>query len=421
MTKLLMISMVYPYPEDNGKKVVVSGMLEYFMDTLGQENIHLVVLGQQEIPYREGLKAIGLPKPGTKVQLMNLFYFTLLTRKKSIQESMLYSPKIKKRLEQIIAEVDPDLIVYDTIRVAQYFEDKKSFGKKHILYLDDLFSVRYEKMLRVLKDYPNLQLNPLGNFANKVPSFFKSLLKISVIQKYVLYFEKNIIRKREISTVRWFNKSLLINQEEVALLRKISCYDSIYSVKPLLKQRKPLTKRRFAGNPVFVFIGDLRVPHNRISIEMFIRSQMDSIISKIPNVMLKIIGKNPDQELIELAKKYAGNLSIEGYVENLENILSEACAMIIPLLFGSGMKLKTIEALASGIPVISTDFGVEGIGGNNQTHYVIENDFNNYPILMKELCDITINNRLSQSAMDFYKANYSREIIYQEYEHTFLK
>ncbi|AFV02101.1 Glycosyl transferase, group 1 [Dehalobacter sp. DCA] len=421
MTKLLFISTVYPYPEDNGKKVVISGILNFFIKALGIENIQLVVLGQQEIECINELSVMGLPKPGTKNQLLNLFYYTLLTRKKSIQESILYSKANKKELDRIVTEMNPDIIIYDTLRVSQYYEEDKSFEKKHVLYLEDLFSVRYDKMLQILQKYPHFDLNSLGNFANRVPSVFKSLLKLSFIQKFALKYERNLIASREINAVKWFDKSLLINHQETAYLARVSQQDSIFTVKPLLKQREQLAVRNFCGDPVFVFVGDLKVPHNQVSIKTFIVSQMENIIFEIPEVMIRIIGRHADQELIDLAKKYPEHLSIEGYVDDLGSILAGACGMVIPLLFGSGVKLKTIEALASGMPIISTDFGVEGINDINHTHCIIENDFNEYAKVMKQLCDIKVNALLSKNAMDFYRNNYQKETIDQEYEKLFLR
>lgn len=276
-------------------------------------------------------------------------------------------------------------------------------------------------MLQILQKYPHFDLNSLGNFANRVPSVFKSLLKLSFIQKFALKYERNLIASREINAVKWFDKSLLINHQETAYLARVSQQDSIFTVKPLLKQREQLAVRNFCGDPVFVFVGDLKVPHNQVSIKTFIVSQMENIIFEIPEVMIRIIGRHADQELIDLAKKYPEHLSIEGYVDDLGSILAGACGMVIPLLFGSGVKLKTIEALASGMPIISTDFGVEGINDINHTHCIIENDFNEYAKVMKQLCDIKVNALLSKNAMDFYRNNYQKETIDQEYEKLFLR
>ena len=227
MKKLLFISTVYPYPPDNGKKVVVAGMIDFLIDALGIEHISFVMINKPDVLKDDKLDVIGLAKPRTSTQLFNLFYYTMLTRQKSIQESMLYSAENKERLNQLIAEINPDIIVYDTIRIAQYFQEEKSYGENHVLYLDDLFSRRYGRMIEVLKKYPQLQLNPLGNFVNNVPAIFGSLLQKTALQNMVLNYEKKIVEKSEKEAIKWFNKNLLINYEEAAYLRNLSGLESV--------------------------------------------------------------------------------------------------------------------------------------------------------------------------------------------------
>jgi len=421
MKKLLFISTVYPYPPDNGKKVVVAGMIDFLIDALGIEHISFVMINKPDVLKDDKLDVIGLAKPRTSTQLFNLFYYTMLTRQKSIQESMLYSAENKERLNQLIAEINPDIIVYDTIRIAQYFQEEKSYGENHVLYLDDLFSRRYGRMIEVLKKYPQLQLNPLGNFVNNVPAIFGSLLQKTALQNMVLNYEKKIVEKSEKEAIKWFNKNLLINYEEAAYLRNLSGLESVSSIKPLLRGKENVPARNYQGSRDFVFMGDLKAPHNLISIKKFITLQMNQLISTLPDVKLRIIGKNADQELIQLAEKYPENLTIEGYVEDISAIFSQACAMIIPLLFGSGVKIKTIEALCYGMPVIATDYGVEGIAGVNQRDYIVENNLEFYPALMKKVCEPAFNQAISDNARAFYLANYSKEIIYKEYEKIFLQ
>jgi glycosyltransferase involved in cell wall biosynthesis len=100
---------------------------------------------------------------------------------------------------------------------------------------------------------------------------------------------------------------------------------------------------------------------------------------------------------------------VEGFVEDLDAVFRESCAMVMPLLLGSGVKIKTLEALSRGLPVISTDFGVEGIPVTNAFNCVIENDIDRYPQLMLDLTDLDYNGAISRKAREFYFKHYSRE------------
>ena len=132
-----------------------------------------------------------------------------------------------------------------------------------------------------------------------------------------------------------------------------------------------------------------------------------------------MIGKGASEELVELAEKYAGAISLEGFVENLDTVFRESCAMIVPLLFGSGVKIKTLEALSRGLPVISTSFGVEGIPVTNNVNCVVENDIAKYPQLMLAATDISYNTAISRVAREFYFENYAQDRVFEEYDLCF--
>jgi glycosyltransferase involved in cell wall biosynthesis len=234
-----------------------------------------------------------------------------------------------------------------------------------------------------------------------------------------LRLEQSLVEKRERECVKHFDSNLLINAEEANLLQRETGHSSIQTVKPLLTDIGRVVDRRYNGDPVFVFLGALSVPHNQFSIIYFIETQMDKIIDKIPGVRLRVIGRGESRELLRLAQKYKGIVSIEGFLDDLNTVFSESCAMIIPLLYGSGVKIKTLEALARALPVISTDFGVEGIPVTNSVNCIVENDINQYPQLMRAVVDIDYNLDISRKAHSFYLENYSEERVFQEYELLF--
>ncbi|PAF33975.1 hypothetical protein CHH69_18350, partial [Terribacillus saccharophilus] len=107
-----------------------------------------------------------------------------------------------------------------------------------------------------------------------------------------------------------------------------------------------------------------------------------------------------------------------GYVEDLGKELSSATGMLIPLLFGSGVKIKTIEAFAAGLPVITTDYGIEGISVQNakEPFFILENNIENYWKSMLELRETGVNDKFSELSRSFFESNYSKEAIYDEYE-----
>jgi glycosyltransferase involved in cell wall biosynthesis len=422
MKKVVFVSTVFPFPTDNGKKLVVSGILKYLFERHGAEQVTYILLGSEakDLSIKNfPCRCFALGKPSVLYRLRNILWLALIKRAKSIQELMLYSPKLGRALHNIVADIGPDLVICDTFRVGQFFETPERFRSTYVLYLDDLFSARYQKMLDVLRRLPSARMNPLGNFARFVPSLLRPLVRISHLQKWILQLEKKLVEKREQNCVDWFNRCLLINGDEADFLRKKTGHPYIRTVKPLLTRSASGSDRHFTGKPYFIFLGALNPPHNHFSIMHFIEGYMDETIEKIPGVTLRVIGKGASEELVELAEKYAGAVSLEGFVENLDTVFRESCAMIVPLLFGSGVKIKTLEALSRGLPVISTSFGVEGIPVTNNVNCVVENDIAKYPQLMLAATDMSYNTAISRAAREFYFENYAQERVFEEYDLCF--
>ena len=423
MTKVVFVSAVLPFPVDAGKKVVVSGILSYLVERYGAKNITYILLGgaTEEMLQKADMpcECVVFEQPGLLYRLWNVLWRAAITRAKSIQESMLYSPKLGKNLQATVAEIDPDLIICDTFRTGQFFENNRRPKGDYILYMDDLFSLRYARMLGVLSRFPGAELNVLGNFSRFIPAPLRLLIRSSLLQKLLLKLERRLVEKRERACVRWFDTTLLINREEAELLRKETGLSSIWTVKPLLSNIAKETGRGYNGNPEFVFLGDLSLPHNRFSIGHFIEEQMDHILKEIPGFRLHIIGKGADNGLLRLVERYKSSITVEGFVDDLEEVFDASCAMVVPLLFGSGVKIKTLEALSRGLPTLTTSYGVEGIQVTNEVDCLVEDDIERYSQLMSSLTNVDYNRNISRGARNLYRGNYSREQVLREYDLLF--
>jgi glycosyltransferase involved in cell wall biosynthesis len=226
------------------------------------------------------------------------------------------------------------------------------------------------------------------------------------------------VAKSEAAQARIFPDNLLINKSEAKLLSSW-CDRSVHVFPPYISSVSRPYKRTWDGTPVFVFLGGLDVPHNAVSLENFIDGYLPNIIRNIPGVLIRVIGKNPAPSLVELVKKFPLHVRIEGYVDSLDEVLHGACAMLVPLLFGSGVKLKTIDALSYGLPIIATDFGVEGVGVSTNYDCIVENDLSKYGYWMEKLIDPDFNKNISCNSYEMYLNNYSKDSVMAQYSEIF--
>jgi glycosyltransferase involved in cell wall biosynthesis len=108
-------------------------------------------------------------------------------------------------------------------------------------------------------------------------------------------------------------------------------------------------------------MGTLHYPPNADGIRWFVREVFPLIRKHVPEVTLTIVGKNPPQDLFQLAAKESPRINITGYVTDLKPYMEAAALMVVPVRAGSGMRVRILEAFARAMPVVTTTVGLEGI------------------------------------------------------------
>lgn len=119
-------------------------------------------------------------------------------------------------------------------------------------------------------------------------------------------------------------------------------------------------------NGRILFVGALHHPPNRDAALRLVQQVMPRVWLELPHACVDIVGPNPPQELLELANE---NVRIHGPVPKVAPILAQASVFACPLEAGAGTSLKTIEALAAGVPLVSTYVGARGFGLESGVHY----------------------------------------------------
>jgi len=111
-----------------------------------------------------------------------------------------------------------------------------------------------------------------------------------------------------------------------------------------------------------LFLGSFRHLPNQEALHWFVDHVLPKVRAKEPRARLIVIGSDPpprhslpDAEAIEL----------EGFVEDVRQPLARYAVFVCPILSGSGVRVKLLEAFAAGIPVVSTRLGAEGLASQD--------------------------------------------------------
>jgi GT2 family glycosyltransferase len=108
-----------------------------------------------------------------------------------------------------------------------------------------------------------------------------------------------------------------------------------------------------------LFVGGFSHTPNVDAILYFCREVLPHVLQQLPHTRLWVVGNAPPPEIVALASE---NVIVTGYAHYLAPYLESALVSVAPLRFGSGMKGKIGEAMAWGLPVVTTTIGAEGMG-----------------------------------------------------------
>jgi len=118
-----------------------------------------------------------------------------------------------------------------------------------------------------------------------------------------------------------------------------------------------------------VFTGSMDWLPNEDAMQWFVADVLPQVRSRVPDVRLSIVGRTPSAAVRALAERNP-DVTVTGTVPDVRPYLEHGSVFIIPLRIGGGTRLKVFEAMAMGIPVVSTRVGVEGLPLSDGVEYL---------------------------------------------------
>jgi glycosyltransferase involved in cell wall biosynthesis len=126
----------------------------------------------------------------------------------------------------------------------------------------------------------------------------------------------------------------------------------------------PLTPLRAGGDEdAIVFSGNMAYHPNISAVRFFRREIWPLLRERWPQLVWRLVGKNP--EAVRRFTPGDARIEVQGQVEDAIRELARAKVAVVPVLVGSGTRLKILEAWSAGVPVVSTTLGAEGLGARD--------------------------------------------------------
>lgn len=163
-------------------------------------------------------------------------------------------------------------------------------------------------------------------------------------------------------------------------------------------------KKHKFSSPQVLFVGNFKWLPNKDAAVFLSEKIWPLIHAQLPQARLTIVGRNPTPSIFKLNR--LPSVTVIDNVVDIRDVLSQASVLLAPIRNGRGTKYKVLEAMASGIPVVTTKLGIEGIKVGQGAVQVAESP----KVLAQKTIAVLTHKKLAQSM-----AIKARKIVYNQY------
>ncbi|MCA2938343.1 MAG: glycosyltransferase [Microcystis sp. M113S1] len=247
----------------------------------------------------------------------------------------------------------------------------------------------------------------------------KSQLEIGVSSQKLrdrLYLP--LLCRYEQKTVQKFSKIVVTTDDDQKQMREFAPKKEIYLIPNAVDLDLFAYRPEAPAGHNLVFIGGLDYWVNIDASCFLAREILPRIQITYPDTTLTLVGANPSLEVQELTK--LKGVIVTGRVPSMTTYLHQATVAVIPLRTGFGMKFKTLESMAAGVPVVASDRGLEGltVEGNNVPLAALRaNSIEEYCTAISSLFESAeLREKLSRNARKLIEDNYTWQQAAAKYE-----
>ncbi len=379
--RVLLLTQVLPYPPDSGPKVKTYYVLKYLAQ---QHDVTLVSFVRDSdkpeyIRHLETLCEKVVTVPITRSPLRDLMFLG-----KSILNGQPWMmlrderPEMRAALQELAAGTHFDVVHADQLNMGQYALPFK--GSRKVLDLHNALWVLYK---RLAETQPPTK--PM---------------------KYILMRDWPLLKQYEGQMCRTFEAVTAVTEEDQRWLVEAGARDDMTIIPIAIDTDEQALIEREPSCPHIVHIGTMYWPPNIDGITWFLDEIYPLIKQRVPNVRCTLIGARPPASIVD-RQQDDPSLKVTGYVDDPLPYLRDASMMVVPLRAGGGMRVKILNALSQGIPMVSTTVGCEGIAVADGEDILVADD----PAAFAEktirlLTDADLNQRITtngrRTAVDTY-------------------
>jgi len=347
--RILQLCKKFPYPIKDGEVIAITNLARAFKELNAE--VHLLCINtpkhffdKTQLPesfnFYETIQSVSVDTDLKPQQaFLNLF------SSKSYHIDRFVSPDFSKKIKETLEKIQPDVVQLETLFLAPYVDLIRKYSNAKIVMR--AHNVEHEIWTRITNNTSAvLKRKYLAYLTRKLKKF-----ELDHLNKYDLLIP---ITKKDLTT---FQELGFKGDHQVT---PIGIDHQHYQLDPI-KTTRPLS---------ISFIGSLDWVPNLEGMDWFIKNAWPKIRATFPDLTLHLAGRNTPNHLYELAPQ---KVIVHGEVPDAQKFINQHPIMIVPLLSGSGMRVKILEGMALGRVVITTSIGLEGIEAKHEKEVLIAN------------------------------------------------
>jgi glycosyltransferase involved in cell wall biosynthesis len=368
--RILFLTQIVPYPLDAGPKVRAYHVLQQLA---ARHQVTLVCFGRQnDSPSAiDHLRTLCndvhvVPLKRTRsADLHSLCRSALSGQPFTILRDDL--PEMRSKLTEIIASRCFDAIHADQLSMAAHAlwaQQKIEEGKSHV--------------------HPSMVLDA-HNAYYLIPQRLADVATNPLL-KLFLRRETRLTARYEARTYAHFDHVITVTEQDLTAIRQLAQFDDNaphFTTIPICVDASTPPIDRDPEARGLLMIGGLHWPPNADAVRWFFHEIWPLVISRVPHARVYIVGARPPSDIRALGnyvdisrpeKAVGAPVVVTGYVSDPAPFIHESAVLVVALRSGGGMRVKIVEAMQWGLPIVTTTIGCEGIHVTHEQDVLIADD-----------------------------------------------
>jgi glycosyltransferase involved in cell wall biosynthesis len=363
--KILLLTQIVPYPPDSGPKVKTFHVLRYLAEN-GHRLTLVSFVRKHEERYLQDLKQYCAETYSAPIYRSRRADLTALAQSLRSGLPFLVTRDAHLEMQQLVCRLTRqpfDIIHADQLTMAQFALQFRGSSRANChsspSLVFDAHNAVYEIVKRagmtaphVLRPVMTLEAGRIKHYEGRLIHEFDHTLAVSQVDRRAL------LQAAE--------------SAKTSVRRKTPPQISVIPIAVDSDRLRPINRAEHSQD--ILSISTLFYPPNADGLRWFLNQVFPVVRHQVPDAKLAVVGPRPPRDILEFGRRNSECVRVSGYVSDLQPYLERAGLIIVPVRAASGMRVRILEALARGIPVVTTTTGLEGIDAVNREHLLVADE-----------------------------------------------